>query len=92
MSQEFIPHNYQKEPLKLMRDHKQFGLFMYPGSGKTALALDKIYQYKVPTLIVVPLDILYTTWLTENKKWNFANNLKLTILHGKDKDYYHHKS
>ena len=83
---EFIPHKYQEEPLELILNEDSFGLFMYPGSGKTALALKKIYQLKVPTLVVVPLDILYTTWLTENKKWSFANNLKIQVLHGPDKD------
>jgi SNF2 family DNA or RNA helicase len=82
----FIPHRYQLEPQRVLRDSEFFGLFMFPGAGKTPLMLEKIYQHKERTLIIAPLDILYTTWQKEPKKWDFSQNLKFTILHGPDKD------
>jgi SNF2 family DNA or RNA helicase len=43
-------------------------------------------------LIIAPLSILYATWLNEHKKWDFANDLKISLLHGKEKDENFHKS
>lgn len=82
----FIPHNYQLEPQQELAKSDFFGLFMFPGAGKTALILEKIYQNKEPTLVVAPLDILYTTWIKEPKKWDFSQNLRYAILHGANKN------
>ncbi len=90
--QKFIPHNNQKEPMKLLSENDFFGLFMFPGSGKTVLSLDKVYQFKEKTLVVVPLSILYTTWMNEHRKWGFSARLKLILLHGPDKDANFHKT
>lgn len=87
----FIPHNYQIEAQSELADADAFGLFMFPGAGKTALILEKIYKHKEPTLIVTPLDILYTTWLKEPKKWEFSQGLKYEILHGPNKNENFHK-
>ena len=87
----FTPHNYQLEPQRELAKSDFFGLFMFPGAGKTALILEKIYQNKEPTLIIAPLDILYTTWLKEPKKWEFSSGLKYQILHGPDKNENFHK-
>lgn len=87
----FIPHNYQLEPQQELAKSDFFGLFMFPGAGKTALILEKIYQNKEPTLVVAPLDILYTTWLKEPKKWDFSQNLKYMVLHGSNKNEAFHQ-
>lgn len=81
----FIPHKYQEREIANMRSKNIYGLGMYPGLGKTVVALDTIYSDKKPTLIIVPLSILYTTWLNEHNKWEFSRNLKISILHGPDK-------
>lgn len=87
----FIPHNYQIEAQRELANADAFGLFMFPGAGKTALILEKIYQHKEPTLIIAPLDILYTTWLKEPKKWEFSQKLSFQILHGPNKNENFHK-
>jgi SNF2 family DNA or RNA helicase len=87
----FIPHNYQIEAQNELANADAFGLFMFPGAGKTPLILEKIYQHKEPTLIITPLDILYTTWLKEPKKWEFSQSLKYQILHGPNKNENFHK-
>lgn len=87
----FTPHEYQKEPQSLLASADSFGLFMFPGAGKTPLMLEKIYQHKEATLIIAPLDILYTTWHKEPLKWSFSQNLRISILHGPDKDANFHK-
>jgi len=81
----FIPHKYQ-EPMIEGLKQPIHGLLAFPGSGKTPSALTAIYHHKVPTLIIVPLSILYTTWLSEHLKWSEFKNLKVAVLHGKDRD------
>lgn len=87
----FTPHQYQLEPQELLANNDAFGLFMFPGAGKTPLMLEKLYQNKEPTLIVAPLDIMYTTWHKEPTKWEFSQTLKMVVLHGPDKDANFHK-
>jgi len=82
MSLQFIPHNYQKPIQEKLKTHDAYGVFAFPGAGKTVMALDAIYNYKEPTLVITPLSILYTVWTTENSKWDFSQNLSLAILHG----------
>lgn len=86
MTQEFIPHEYQKEARATLRDASFFGLFLFPGAGKTVLTLDKLYSHKEPALVIAPLSILLTTWLTEHQKWDFSSTLKIALLHGPDRD------
>lgn len=69
-----------------MRTNDFFGALAFPGSGKTAIALDSMYQYRETSLVIVPLEILYTTWMNEYKKWDFSKNLTISLLHGPDKD------
>lgn len=81
----FNPHEYQKPLIKRLKDEKSFGLFAFPGSGKTAMALEAICHHKKPTLIIAPLSILYATWLNEPNKWDFSKNLTISVLHGSAK-------
>lgn len=83
---EFTPHKYQIPLIETLDISDVHGLFAYPGSGKTVLTLDKIYKIKKSTLVIAPLTILYTTWITEHKKWAFSTRLKINILHGPEKD------
>ena len=83
---EFIPHKYQIEPINKLKEKEHYGLFAFPGSGKTVMSLEAIYAHRKCTLIVVPLSILYSTWLHEHLEWSFSQNLKVNVLHGKDKN------
>ena len=89
-SVEFIPHDYQEPIIELVRPATAFGIFAFPGSGKTVISLDTVYQHKQPTLIIAPLDVMYTTWFRENKKWTFSRKLRFTVLHGPRKDARFH--
>jgi len=82
----FKPRKYQEPMIDLLKTHDNFGVLSFPGSGKTVMTLDMLYLYREPTLIIVPLEIMYTTWMSEPKKWEFSQNLKCTVLHGKNKD------
>lgn len=87
----FIPHDYQEPINEELATHDHYGVLAFPGSGKTAMALLDIYNWKEPSLVVVPLEIMVTTWTTEHAKWEFSQNLKLNILHGPDKDKNFHR-
>lgn len=77
----FVPWPYQKPICETMINNNIHGCFAFPGAGKTAIALNTIYSFKKPCLVVAPLPILYTTWLTEYSKWKQFNNLKIAVLH-----------
>jgi len=84
-SSEFIPHKYQGPMIKGLKENIH-GLLCFPGSGKTPSALESIYYHKEPTLIIAPIAILYSVWQFEHLKWNKFKNLKVSILHGKNRD------
>jgi len=87
---EFVPYSYQEKELQAMLEASSsfgcYGLGLYPGLGKTAIALKKVYNERKPTLVIAPLQIMYTTWISEPKKWCFSKNLKITVLHGPKKE------
>ena len=86
MSDLFTPKEYQSPLIDKLKSNDCYGLFSFPGSGKTAMILDMVYKYREPTLVVCPLAILYTTWLTEHTKWSQFKTLKIRVLHGKDRN------
>jgi len=87
----FTPHEYQKSLIQSLKEQENFGLFAFPGSGKTVMALDAIFHHRKRTLIIAPLSILYATWCSEHEKWDFSKDLKTSLLHGKDKNANFHK-
>ncbi|MCP4052477.1 MAG: hypothetical protein GY739_05295, partial [Mesoflavibacter sp.] len=86
MSIEFIPHKYQKGMVKFMNKVHKCYLAAEPGLGKTAVSLMRINQIKQKTLVVAPLRIAYGVWPAEIEKWTNFQNIKLTVLHGPDKE------
>lgn len=89
---DFRPHEYQKPLIETLSGAAEHGLFAYPGSGKTVITLDRLYKIKETTLVIAPLTILYTTWITEHSKWDFSKKLRINILHGPEKDANFFKS
>lgn len=65
-------------------------LFFPPGLGKTSTGLAailKLKQAKLPyrTLVLAPLMVCRTTWMTEPMKWGQFQDLKVGLAHGPDK-------
>tara|TARA_R110000868_G_scaffold5782_1_gene33936 strand:- start:14963 stop:16432 length:1470 start_codon:yes stop_codon:yes gene_type:complete len=65
-------------------------LFFPPGLGKTSTGLAailKLKQAKLPyrTLVMAPLMVCRTTWMTEPSKWRQFQDLKVGLAHGPDK-------
>jgi len=81
----FTPLKFQNPLIKKMIDLPQFGCFAFPGSGKTAMTLAKVYHFKEPTLVICPLPILYTVWANEHTKWDQFSTLKLSFIHADTK-------
>lgn len=88
----FIPKTYQIPIIHEMKNHDYYGCFAFPGAGKTAISLDTIYKFKDTSLVIAPIAILYTTWLYEYEKWDKFKNLKLSLLHGPNKEINFNKN
>lgn len=85
------PHFYQKKAVKFMLEHACAGMFLEPGLGKTSITLAVLKMLKkekiaAKTLIIAPLRVCYSVWPREVAKWDDFKDLKVTILHGKDKE------
>jgi SNF2 family DNA or RNA helicase len=65
-------------------------LFLPPGLGKTSIGLAAILKLKelgLPhrTLVLAPLMVCRTTWMTEPQKWLQFQGLKVGLAHGPDR-------
>lgn len=86
------PHNYQKAAIKFLLEHSGAALFLDPGLGKTSITLGAIKILKNKgvvrrVLIIAPLRVCYNVWPLEIEKWDDFKDLRIIILHGKDKEY-----
>jgi SNF2 family DNA or RNA helicase len=85
------PAAFQRKAVKFLLEHAAAALFLDPGLRKTSITLAalKILLKKglvEKVLIIAPLQICYSVWPKEVAKWTDFNELKLAILHGKDKE------
>ena len=90
MSEDWVPHGYQKKAIKFILERANSGLFLDPGLGKTSVtlaALSILIEKKLigAALIVAPLRVIYTVWPEEIKKWAAFNHLRVSIIHGDNK-------
>lgn len=85
------PHAYQKKAIKFCLMNACAGLFLDPGLGKTSISLAVIKILLKEglidcALIVAPLRVCYSVWPKEILKWKDFKDMKISILHGKDKE------
>ena len=90
-SKDWKPHDYQKKAIKFLLEHAAAGLFLDPGLGKTSIVLGAVKILKsqkllFKTLVIAPLRVCYGVWPAEAQKWNDFHDLKMVVLHGKDKE------
>lgn len=88
----WTPHKYQHQAIKFCIERQGGGLFLSPGLGKTTImmAVAKIFKKQKlagPALVVAPLRVCYGVWPKEATKWDDFNELKVTVLHGPEKDF-----
>ena len=91
MTQPYTPHDYQQRAIGFALERACSGLFLHPGLGKSSIALATYHILKqkglVDTmLILAPLRVCYSTWVSEPAKWDFASQYSIGLLHGKDKE------
>jgi SNF2 family DNA or RNA helicase len=87
------PYKYQVRSAKFLLDRGGAGLWLDPGLGKTSITLAALSALKDAdkldrALIIAPLRVAQLTWPVEVMKWDDFRHLKLTVLHGKDKDWH----
>ena len=86
----WVPHPYQQRGIEHFHN-TEAALFFPPGLGKSSVALSTIVSFKeagIPhrTLLLAPLLVCLTTWVTEPKKWRQFQGLKIGFAHGPDKE------
>lgn len=86
----WTPHAYQRRAMKFMLERPAAGLFLDPGLGKTSITLGAFHMLKKAgvvkrMLVIAPLRVCHLVWPNEAKKWDEFADLKIVVLHGKDK-------
>lgn len=87
----WTPHSYQLRACKHLLANNGAALFLDPGLGKTSITLATIKALKDAkklkgVLVIAPLRVCHMVWPAEVRKWEGFADLKVTVLHGKDKD------
>ena len=90
LAPEWQPHPYQQRGIEWIVTHPESALFWAPGLGKTSTVLGAFlalrhYGYKYRALILAPLRVAQTTWMSEPKRWRQFQDLKVGLAHGPDK-------
>lgn len=85
------PAEYQKRGITWLASKLGSALFLPPGMGKTSIALAakemvSSMGYRSRMLVLAPLTVCLTTWMTEPKKWRQFQGLKVGLAHGPDKE------
>lgn len=79
--------DYQKYAVNFILNHKQAGLFLDMGLGKTLSTLIAINDLKLledlgKVLIIAPLSVAKNTWPAEIKKWDQTKDLTYALILG----------
>ncbi len=90
MRLESVLKDYQDRAIEDLIADPFHGLFMEPGLGKTAIALEAFRRMHeacdvARMLVIAPLRVAYATWPQELAKWQEFRGLSMGILHGSDK-------
>lgn len=89
-AEKWIPHTYMKRAVKFLLERACGGLFMRPGLGKTSIVLATLKVLRKEkltrrTLVIAPLRVCYSVWPEEVKKWSDFSDMKVAVLHGKNR-------
>lgn len=86
---EWRPHKYQVRGVGHLLN-TEAALFFPPGLGKTSTSLAAFLElrklgFACRMLILAPLKVCESTWLTEPKRWAQFQSLRVGFAHGPDK-------
>lgn len=84
------PRSYQEQAVRLGVTQACAGFLLRPGMGKTTIsyAIVKILKSKQlikRTLVIAPLRVIYNVWPKQKNDWAEFADLRVQILHGKDR-------
>lgn len=87
---EWHPHGYQERGIEWLTSRISGALFLAPGMGKTSITLAAILSLQKTghaerILVLAPLTVCVTTWISEPKKWQQFQGLKIGLAHGPNK-------
>ncbi len=87
----WTPHAYQKTAVKFLVANGAAALLLDPGMGKTSVVLKAfkaLKKAKVASkmLVIAPLRVCQLVWPQEVQEWADFTDLKVVVLHGKDKE------
>lgn len=87
---EWVPKGYQKKGIKFLLQGG-LGLFLDPGMGKTSVVLASILilirkGIIGKSLVIAPLRVCQSVWPVEARSWKNFKELRVGVLHGKDKE------
>lgn len=84
------PRSYQEQAVRLGVSQACAGFLLRPGMGKTTIsyAIIKVLKSKhliKRTLVIAPLRVIYNVWPKQCKDWAEFADLRVNVLHGKDR-------
>lgn len=87
----WVPRSYAKKAVQFLLKNACAALFLDPGLGKTSItlaALKLLLKKKQinKVLVIAPLRVCHLVWPKEGQKWKDFNGLRITVLHGPEKD------
>ena len=87
----WVPAEYQERGVTWLASRLAGALFLPPGMGKTSISLaakEKLSStgFESRMLVLAPLTVCLTTWLSEPQKWRQFQGLKVGLAHGPDKE------
>lgn len=86
----WTPRSYQERAVRLGVSQACAGFLLRPGMGKTTIsyAIIKILKSKgliKRTLVIAPLRVVYNVWPKQKNDWQQFADLRVTVLHGKNR-------
>lgn len=84
-------HNYQKEAVKFVENHKNAALLLDMGLGKTIITLTAMthlidYCDVSRVLVVAPKKVAESSWAQEADKWEHTRGLEVSVILGTAKE------
>lgn len=92
---QFVPHAYQRAMIKWLLSHPSAALYADPGLGKTSVTLKALQLMRKAggvhrALVIAPMRVCQLVWTHDEggelAKWSDFADLRVSLLHGKDKD------
>ena len=90
-SKPYKPRPFQEQGIRMAITQACAGMMLAPGAGKTTIAyaafkILKDHKFVNKMLVICPLKPMYNVWMRQHLTWNEFKDLKVCVLHGKDKE------